>query len=391
MGKTKREKGAGNTKPTSKAPPVGPCRFILQDDEVQAGMSWSAPTPSIGRSNRPKGQGHRKGISGAPGAPGDGRSDSSIPTEGSHVTRNRDNRSPRRSFSTLTRTLEDIGNENPDESVQGVLEEEKELVQLRRKLSDMEAEKAAGFPPTNESHTGAGETSEESHHTRRNICQESRMAVPVAKPYSGLNYAQYQSFVRSCEHLFCTRPTTYRRDVHKVLYGIGLLEGSPYTSWYRYEERFGRLDMSWDGFKTFMLDDLCAPEIRLQVAHKNYREAKQRPGQTVHALVRYLEDLEEQMVSVVTEDEQISTILRALHPWIAAQVSSCLELPKTKNRVVELSLKIESISGPGLTGGGEGEGGQEEASRGSSRRTWDTDDGFFGGTRPAKRARLEDE
>lgn len=227
-------------------------------------MSWSAPTARIGRTNRPKGQGHRKSIPvRATGAPGDDRSDSFIPTEGSHVTSNRDNRSSRHSFLTLSRNLEDIANENenPDKSVQDVTEEGKELVQLRRKLSDMEADKAAGFPATKARHTTvlAGESSEESHHTYRKICQESRMDVPEAKTYSGLNYAQYQSFTRSCEHLFCTRPTTYRKDAHKVLYGIGLLEGSASTSWYRYEEGYGRLDsttMSWDGFKTFLLGEL---------------------------------------------------------------------------------------------------------------------------------------
>lgn len=80
-------------------------------------------------------------------------------------------------------------------------------------------------------HTGArGKPPEESHHTRRNICQESRMAIAVAKPCYCLNYAQYQSFVRSCEHLFCTRLcTTYRKDFHKILYRIALLEEIPST------------------------------------------------------------------------------------------------------------------------------------------------------------------
>lgn len=387
IGKIRRKKGVGNTSPTSKAPPVGPCRFILQDDDVQAGMLWSAPTPNSGRSNRPKRQGNRKGISGAPGTPEDDRRGSSIPTDGSHVTRSRGNRSPRRNFSRISRTFEDKGNENAGEGLQHVLEEEKELILLRRKVSDMEAEKAAGFPQTKASHTG-GETSGESR-TRRNICQESRLAVPVAKPYFGLDYAHYQSFVRSCEHLFCTRPSTYRRDVHKVLYGIGLLEGTPSTSWYRYEERFGRLDMSWDAFKTFLLDGLCPPEIRLQDALKKYREAKQRTGQTVHALVRYLEDLEEQMVPVAEED-QISTILRALHPWIEAQVSSRLESPKTKNKVVQLAMKIESVSFLRPTRGGGGGGGEYQANMGSSSRMWGQVDDF-GETRPAKRARPEDE
>lgn len=381
MRQSRREKGVGCPFPTSKAPPVGSRSFTLQDDDAQAGISRSPPTPSSGRSNRPKGQGQRKGISEAPGAPGDDRIDSSIPTDGSHGRRNRASKSSRRSFPRLLRTLEDMGNENPGKALQGVLEKEKELLLLCRKLGELEAEKAAGFPPTDACHTG-GETPEEPHILRA-IIQESKLAVPITKPYSGLNYAQQQSFVRSCEHIFCTRPTTYRKDVHKVLYGIGLLEGTPSTSWYRYEERYGRLDTSWDAFKTLLLDDICPPEIRLQDAHKKYREAKQRTGQTVHALVRYLEGLEAQMVPV-TEDDQISTILRALHPWIEAQVSSRLESPKTKSKVVQLALKIESIYFFRPTGGG-----GDQANRGSSSQTLHTTD-HFGGTRPAKRARPED-
>lgn len=90
----------------------------------------------------------------------------------------------------------------------------------------------------------------------------------------------------------------------------------------------------------------------------------------------------------MTEDDQISTILRALPPWIAAQVSSRLESPKTKNRVVQLALKIESI--PFLRPTGGGGGGRLKARRGSSGRTWDQVDDLEG-TRPAKWARLENE
>lgn len=381
-----REKRVGSIGPKSKTPPVGSCSFALQDDDGQAGVSRSPPTPGNGKSNRPKGQGHRNGISGAPRALGDDRRDSSIPTDGSHSTDSGDNRLSRRSFTRLWPTLEDTGTENLGKALQHVrrqvasLEKEKELVLLSRKLSELEAEEVAGFP-TNPSDTG-GEPFEDLR--TRKICQESRLAVPVTKPYSGLNYAQYQGFVIACEHLFDTRPTTYGKDVQKVLYGIGLLDGTPSTTWYRYEERFGRLDMSWDAFKTFLLDDLCPPEIRLQDAHKKYREARQKPGQTVHALVRYLEGLEAQM-GPVTEDDQISIILRALHPWIEAQVSTRLESPKTKSKVVQLALKIESVSCFGPT-----ERREDQANVRGSSRAWDPVDDF-GGRRSAKRARPEDE
>lgn len=71
--------------------------------------------------------------------------------------------------------------------------------------------------------------------------------------------------------------------------------------------------MSWDKFKTFLLDDLFPPEIRLRDVHKKYRKTKQKPGQNFHSLIRYLEELEAQMVPV-TKDHQMSTIFSALYP-----------------------------------------------------------------------------
>ena len=82
-------------------------------------------------------------------------------------------------------------------------------------------------------------------------------------------------------------------------------------------------------------------EIRLHDIYKQYREAKQQLGQNIHGLIRYLEELEAQMVPV-TKDQQMSTIFGALYPWIKAQVSSRLEFPKTKSELVQLPLKVES-------------------------------------------------
>lgn len=77
--------------------------------------------------------------------------------------------------------------------------------------------------------------------------------------------------------------------------------------------------------------------------HKKYREAKQRPGQSVHALIRYLEELKAQMIPV-PEDHQMSTILGALHPWIEVQISNQLESPQSKSELIQLTLKVESTA-----------------------------------------------
>lgn len=136
---------------------------------------------------------------------------------------------------------------------------------------------------------------------------------------------------------------TYRKDVDKMLYDIAALEITPSTTWYCHEETFGRLDMSWDKFKTFLLDNLFPLEIRLCDEHEKQRKAKQRQGQNVHWLISSLEELEAQIIPV-TKDYEMSTILGAVSPWIKAEVSSQLESLKIKSVLVQLALKVESTS-----------------------------------------------
>ncbi len=191
---------------------------------------------------------------------------------------------------------------------------------LSRKLAQLKAEKAVGLPINS---SLVNEKTLEELHICQIIMQKSKSTVPFVKPYSGLYYGQYQSFVRECEHLLQTKPITYRKNVDKVLYHIDALEGTLFTTWYRYKEKLGWMDIGLDALKTFLLDDLFPLEIRLRDVHQKYREEKQRPGQTGHALIRYLEELEMQMVPV-TKDHQMSTIFGDLYLWIEIQVSSHL-------------------------------------------------------------------
>ncbi len=141
--------------------------------------------------------------------------------------------SPCRSFSRLSRTLGGIGDDNPNKIIQDVrrqvasLKKEKELALLNRKLAELQAEKAARFL-TNSSLVNEKTLGES--HIRQIIIQESKLTVPFVKPYSDLNYAQYQTFMRAFENVFRTRSTTHRKEVDKVLYGIGVLERTPSTN-----------------------------------------------------------------------------------------------------------------------------------------------------------------
>ncbi len=212
---------------------------------------------------------------------GNNGSDSSTPTKESYNMRNRITQSPRRSFSRQSSTLRGIKDDNPNKTVQDArrqvasLEKEKELTLLNRKLAELESERAARFP-TNASLVNE-KTVEESHICQI-IIQESKLTLPFVKPYSGLNYAQYQTFVRECEYVFRTRLTTYRKEVDKILYGIGELERTPSTTWYRYEEKFDWLDIGWDVFKTFLLDDLFLQRSVYEMCTKNIKRQNRDQG-----------------------------------------------------------------------------------------------------------------
>ncbi len=157
----------------------------------------------------------------------------------------RGNRISGRNGSSFPRTEEALGNPNRTRVLQNLkitlasIQEEKEIMRLTRQLSAAEAEKAAGFPDTIVS-----QESEDDIIVRQKIMEESKHRVPEVKSYSGGSFFELQTFERSFEDVFDVRPTTYRKDVDRVFFGRGELERIPITTWYRREDKLGRLDIT---------------------------------------------------------------------------------------------------------------------------------------------------
>lgn len=86
------------------------------------------------------------------------------------------------------------------------LEKERELVILTKKVSEIKTEKVAEFPAMRKN--PEIETFNETV-IQKQILQESKLAVPFAKAYSGQTYAHYQSYICAYEHVFDTKPTIY--------------------------------------------------------------------------------------------------------------------------------------------------------------------------------------
>ncbi len=146
-----------------------------------------------------------------------------------------------RGVSTIAKTIEPIQSKNPKEAPRKVkkkileIEKERKLAVRSKKLADNEAERAAYF-----STSGNLRVETANKTVIQKILRESKLALPFVQVYSGQTYGHYQSFICSCEYVFDTRPTTYQLNTDRVLYGVGVLRSTLFTTWYRYTEVQGR-------------------------------------------------------------------------------------------------------------------------------------------------------
>ncbi len=93
--------------------------------------------------------------------------------------------------------------------------------------------------------------------------------------------------------------------------------------------------------KRFLIDELLLPGIQLRNVHWKHKEVQQQSGESVHSLVRYIEELEVQIVEL-SEELQMTTILHALNLSIEIAISSRLKSLKTEQELIELALKVEA-------------------------------------------------
>lgn len=63
--------------------------------------------------------------------------------------------------------------------------------------------------------------------------EEAQLYVPKIPIYKGESYLKLQEFTRACEHMYETRPVTYRSVKDQVMLAKGNLQDSPRNAWYR--------------------------------------------------------------------------------------------------------------------------------------------------------------
>lgn len=89
-------------------------------------------------------------------------------------------------------------------------------------------------------------------------------------------------FLFANEQVFLIRRSKYLQDRKKVMFTFSYLQRDTLLSWSRFEIKKDIENISWEEFKDFRQEDLKPTSIRVGNVHKQYKEAKQGPNQSVN-------------------------------------------------------------------------------------------------------------
>lgn len=197
------------------------------------------------------------------------------------------------------------------------------------------------------------------------------MAHPKApSAYHGKNLKEHRDFVYECSLTFRLAPHVYHSDAKKVLYGMQHLHGDARERWKNHEKIVGADCSSWDEFTDFLLDIIQDPVNRGISTMQRYSEAVQKPGQSIHNFVTYLESLEADL-PVYTEEHRLNHLFTKLRPEIRERITNFQHIPQTMDGMVSLAARIEENMRPKHRTIAPRRGGDEETERKSRASTPD--------------------
>lgn len=171
---------------------------------------------------------------------------------------------------------------------------------------------------------------------------DSRLRVVDPDQYEGKSYWDLQRFLRQCQNVFTIRSRQYRRDIRRVHYARSYLKGQPEKDWWTYEEALERRAEAptWALFKQFLEEKVSPISIRVTEAIRKYREARQKPGQTIAAFASYMDELEQQMPPMGKE-ARIHNLLDGLRPEINSTILESASVPRSRDNLIVLATKIQ--------------------------------------------------
>ena len=187
---------------------------------------------------------------------------------------------------------------------------------------------------TGNTHKRAGSDSLEGPHSK-----DRKPADPLL--YWGKNIAEHRNFIRACNNAFAIAPCRFTRDAAKVTYAMQFTWGEAREAWFNhYKEKEDKAAVTWEHFKTFLLDQISDPVNRTMEAASRYQAARQQPAQSVQAFATELATWEAQLPAY-TEEQQVQHLFSKLQRELCTTITNFREIPKTQASLISLASTVE--------------------------------------------------
>jgi hypothetical protein len=212
-----------------------------------------------------------------------------------------------------------------------IQERRSRIEQIQRRLQ------AGSFTPDSDldlDGTSSRSASDSVSHTSSSV----RLATPEL--YYGKSLKDHTNFMWQCDVNFRRDPRQFRDDASKVLYAMQYLRGEPRDRWRAQESTVGRDQATWQEFSDFLLDLIQNPVNRQLNTAQKYADARQKPNQSVHAYVTYIESLEEEL-EPYSEDQRRLHLLTTLRPELRTTITSHQNIPSTRADLIALAARLE--------------------------------------------------
>jgi hypothetical protein len=218
------------------------------------------------------------------------------------------------------------------------LEEE---VHMRNELQAMEAQihqlESANTPVTTPAETQRGPVVPPVVYPVRRAPKTRELST-----YKGKTIKEAQDFFYQAELKWREDgDVTWDTDAAKVTHCVSCFEGIARDIWKRKERSVGVDNTSWEDFVEFMKNAISDPENREIDASTRYREAVQRPNQSVQSFVSYLDSLEDDL-GCAGDSQSRNNLLSRLRPEIREEISRQGNVPRDRESLIALAVRIEN-------------------------------------------------
>ena len=219
-----------------------------------------------------------------------------------------------------------------------------EVIQLRAQARDRQeapqSSTAAGAPPVGGSSASA--TAPQAQPVSVVPAPHSKEQKPRDQPpYHGESEGEHIRWFQNVRIEFLACPSYFLDDRAKILWCMRFLKGDPQSQWFTRTKDGEDLEgISYDYFKSFLLNLVADPVNRRLTAYENWERARQRSDQKVSGFKSELEEYEAHLPPF-EEVHRVNFFFCKLLPSLKEKLLGIGEVPTTREDLFAKAIMLE--------------------------------------------------